>query len=377
MVMLRGYSDKFVVGRDSFDSIEINPTPKGQFFYFSHKQTGYLIKEFVLAQQPQVDYVCHVALIKKGNRFAPRLEFSIRDKSSRQIAKVEAPESAGGALKARVDLGVCHDAAWQLVEFLRSLREVEVPGERFSLVSQNESQIVDAIRGRDQGSVLNIIRGLAATPGLRLSEADVSQLLQRREKLEHFKIALHSKPDDERWWQTFFDRNKWIFGYGLNYQILKHERSQPVYGGTRVDGRGGQRGDTLASTVGDVNFTVLVEIKTPKTPLLTGTEEVRSGAWSLSKDLTDALVQLQANTDTWNRQGSLQEDNRDRLEAQDVFTVQPKGILVIGTLSEVQRSRSKRGTFQRFRMGLHGIDVLTFDELLRRAEFIVSSEKTE
>jgi hypothetical protein len=100
--------------------------------------------------------------------------------------------------------------------------------------------------------------------------------------------------------------HKWIFGYGLNYQMLKQEQTQPHYGGTRVDGTGGQRGDYLASTMGDINFTVLVEIKTPATPLLQGKEEIRNGAWSLSKGLTDALSQIEANIDTWNKHGSAQ-----------------------------------------------------------------------
>jgi hypothetical protein len=160
------------------------------------------------------------------------------------------------------------------------------------------------------------------------------------------------------------------FGYGLNYQILRQEQVQPHYGGTRVDGRGGQRGDYLTSTSGETNFTVLVEIKTPGTPLLQGKAEIRSGAWSLSKELTDALAQIEANIDTWDKQGSLQPDNREELENRGIYTVQPKGIIVIGNLSQLN-NRSKRETFQRFRRSIHGIDIITFDELYARAKYIV------
>jgi hypothetical protein len=51
--------------------------------------------------------------------------------------------------------------------------------------------------------------------------------------------------------------------------------------------------------------------------------------------------------------------------------VQPKGIVVVGSLSEVKDDRNKRETFQRFRKSIHGIDIITFDELLERAKFIV------
>ena len=182
--------------------------------------------------------------------------------------------------------------------------------------------------------------------------------------------------DDESWWQNFFENNKWIFGYGLNYQILRQEQTQPHYGGDRVDGTGGQKGDYLTSTLGNISFTVLVEIKTPNTPLIQGTKEIRNGAWSLSKELTDAVSQIEANIDTWDKRGSKEPDNQDRFEKDEIYTVQPKGIIVIGNLDSLD-SRSKRESFQRFRKSIHGIDILTFDELLKRAEFIVAEEKTE
>ena len=126
----------------------------------------------------------------------------------------------------------------------------------------------------------------------------------------------------------------------------------------------------MTSTSGDIGFTVLVEIKKPKTPLLQGTEEIRSGAWSLSKQLTDALSQIEANIPSW-VDLSQQPDNVDRFEKAGVYTVQPKGIVVIGTLGQIRETRSKRGTFERFRKSIHGIEILTFDELLHRARFIV------
>jgi hypothetical protein len=120
---------------------------------------------------------------------------------------------------------------------------------------------------------------------------------------------------------------------------------------------------------------VLVEIKTPKTSLIQGSTEIRNGAWSLSKNLTDALSQIEANIDTWAKQGSTQQDNRDRLEKDNIYTVQPKGILVIGSLNDVASERSKRDTFQRFRKSIHGVDIITFDELYKRASFIVENKE--
>lgn len=60
------------------------------------------------------------------------------------------------------------------------------------------------------------------------------------------------------------------------------------------------------------------------------------------------------------------------LGADQIFTVQPKGILIVGHTSQLINS-SKRGTFERFRRNLANPEILTFDEVLDRAKFIVGN----
>ncbi|MDQ3174758.1 MAG: DUF4263 domain-containing protein [Acidobacteriota bacterium] len=59
---------------------------------------------------------------------------------------------------------------------------------------------------------------------------------------------------------------------------------------------------------------------------------------------------------------------------QRVFTVQPKGILVIGHTNQLT-DVSKRNTFELFRRNVLNPEILTFDELHERAKFIVESTK--
>ncbi len=368
-------NDEFFIGKDSFDNVEIHPTPSNDdFYYFYDKVDKRLIKFFILNERERVDYVCQVVLIKKMDKFTPRLAFSIRNKYGviQQLSADKEGQAKDYLLKANVNLAACHDNFWKLISFLQSLRNIEIPKEIFSLVTQEESEIVAALRGRNIQSIISIIKQLSSIEGVgvALSERDITQLLKRKERLSEFESSIKRQATDENWWQDFFEGNKWIFGYGLNYQILRQTQPQPHFGGTTIAGKGGQVGDYLTSTSGNLSFTVLVEIKTPDTPLLQGTEEIRSGAWSLSKSLTDAVSQIQANIDTWDKEGSRQPCNIEILEKENIFTVQPKGIIVIGSLSQLD-SRSKRETFQRFRKSLHGVDILTFDELLKRAEFIV------
>jgi hypothetical protein len=81
----------------------------------------------------------------------------------------------------------CHENFWKLISFLQSLREIEIPKIAFSLMSQGDAEIVTALGDRDAESIVRIIRQLSSKTGIRLSEQDINQLLQRREILEQFK----------------------------------------------------------------------------------------------------------------------------------------------------------------------------------------------
>lgn len=170
-------------------------------------------------------------------------------------------------------------------------------------------------------------------------------------------------------WQEFFENNTWIFGYGLNYRILKSLATQPRYGGLNVAGKGTQKGDYLQRTEAQIKFTVLVEIKKPNTELL-GTEQYRNGAWELSRELTGGVSQMQANCIKWEKEGAQTEENREMLLKQQIFTVQPKGILIIGHTNQLN-TVSKRNSFELFRRNMLNPEILTFDEVFERAKFIV------
>jgi hypothetical protein len=203
----------------------------------------------------------------------------------------------------------------------------------------------------------------------RLSYARIQS--ERAKAIQQLSANLAAQKD-EQWWQSFFDTNLWIFGYGLDYRILRSVQSQPNYGGAGISGQGTQRGDYLLKTQAVKQFTVLVEIKRPDAPLL-GKREYRSGAWQLGDDLTGGVSQLQINSRQWEMDGSRIEQNADTLRQQSVSTIRPKGILVVGHTAQLD-SISKRNTFELFRRNITSPEILTFDELYERAKFIVEQE---
>jgi Shedu protein SduA, C-terminal len=315
----------FIVGRDSLEDIQVSPTSSGRFYWFYNSKQRHLIKRFVLAESDEVFHVCEVTLIKKEDRFTPRLHFSVRYRNQpKKIASTQLERSEDSLnVKASVDMGDCHKTFWDLISYFKSMKELAIPDESFSLVTKGAAQIVKAIGMRDPATIKSIITMLSSSPGVAFSEQDVNELLQRRRRLAEFGDGLVKKWS-EPLWQSFFERNKWIFGYGLNYVILRMEQSQAHVGGLGLDGSGEKIPDYLASTSGSVRFTVLVEIKTAESHLLAGTAPHRSGAWSLGRDLTDALTQLQASIEEWSHYGSKHPRNKPLLDKGNIHTVKPR-----------------------------------------------------
>lgn len=202
----------------------------------------------------------------------------------------------------------------------------------------------------------------------------------RTKALEEFKSNLDSNNSDEGFWQDFFTKNDWIFGYGLDYKFLHLLNDQPDYGGRNYTGKGSQKGDYLMKSNADAQFTVLVEIKTPATHLLSynNTEprrvkNPRNDVWLLSSDILGAVSQIQVNARTWCIDSQRAENVR-LLEPQKIFTIEPKGILIIGNSKELKRNESIVSCFESYRRNIKNPEILTFDELYNRAEFIVNSK---
>ena len=221
----------------------------------------------------------------------------------------------------------------------------------------------------DQNHSEEVWRQLVDTHPDLATKLTLARLQQKRAAaLEAFEQSLR-KNLGEGYWQRFFEKNTWIFGYGLKYQFLHTVQPQPHYGGTAVTGRGGEKGDYLTASSGDMRFTVLVEIKKPETDLLCS-QEYRNGVYAPSDELVGAVSQLQVNCRKWEIEGSGLEQNIEALRDENIFTVSPKGILVIGCTDQLD-DNNRRNSFELFRRNTVNPEILTFDELHQRARYIV------
>ena len=95
----------------------------------------------------------------------------------------------------------------------------------------------------------------------------------------------------------------------------------------------------------------------------------------IGDELIGGVTQLQSNCRTWAIEGSLQAENIAELESSEIYTYQPKGILVVGNTASLD-DRHKRATFEIFRRELRNPEILAFDELLERARIVVAVEQS-
>jgi hypothetical protein len=216
--------------------------------------------------------------------------------------------------------------------------------------------------------------------GYRKKQLNIYQrLLDDRDYFEELKRKKNCT--NESLWQKFFEKNKWVFGYGLGYVFLSSlndKKLEQIVQGHNVNGYG-KRVDGLMKTSGIISNMCFVEIKTDNTPLLDN-KAYRAGCWAPSKELAGAVAQIQGTVasavETLSNKISIQ-DKEGNLTGEDIFNYAPKSYLVIGNLTEFTNehgvNKDKYRSFELFRKNTLNPEIITFDELYERAKFIVNS----
>lgn len=147
----------------------------------------------------------------------------------------------------------------------------------------------------------------------------------------------------------------------------------------------GKRADALLRTSGRIKSMVFAEFKNHRTPLLVD-KFYRSGCWPPSGELSGGVAQVQgtvhrAVTEIGDRLQAVADDGSD-IPGQYTYMLQPRAFLVIGHLDQL---RGKAGgdhhdrvrSFELYRRQLHEPEIVTFDELLARAEWHITAAEND
>jgi len=173
----------------------------------------------------------------------------------------------------------------------------------------------------------------------------------------------NSTNSSEGHWQGLLQRHSWVLS-----QVYAHPlviiRGQAYVGGKNIANTGGNFADFLYKNKLTEN-TLVVEIKTPVTPLLTA-QPYRNRVYGVSSELSGATQQLLKNRDTLVQEyRSLVEPDSDHFQ---VF--HPMALLVVGT-TPLKGDRERCQSFELYRRNLRDVDVVTFDELVEKARLLL------
>lgn len=311
------------------------------------------------------------------------------------VQRVPAPGS-GGQVANRFNLK--QPEAGRLIELLRNLGAVPIEGD--TGVRVDDQLLADIFANPDSVAAMytadrDRFRELIASDS---SARDVIALAGRRTAVERFRRLIED--DDyfdsavreigsgsaERVWQKLFEDHPWMLGATLASQVLTgwdSTKLEQAVTGPAISGVG-KRSDALLRTTGRIRSMVFAEIKTHRTNLLL--DEYRSGCWAPSKELSGGVAQVQgtvhrAVTAIGERIASQAIDGGE-IPGDFTYLIRPRSILIIGRLSELTGVDGgdhvdKIRSFELFRRQLIEPEIVTFDELLARSEWVVEAAADE
>lgn len=339
--------------------------------------------------EPSWEWLSHVVFSTPKGRKQLEIQVARSEGSVRKIRIQKVPTS-GDRTKLEPVLELDREQSARLLGTLRALDSIPIEGDTTARVDDdllrqvfNDPHAVAAAYSKDPDAFRKLIQSDEAAKdvvALNRRRQVVGTMRRWLEDPAAFDVAKESAGGPERAWQRLLEENPWILGVGLSGQLLTAWDSsnlEQTVVGRSIKGVG-KRVDALMRTAGVVRSLVFAEIKHHRTDLLA--DEYRSGCWRPSDELAGAVVQVQQTVHLAVRDlgvdhvQDLAEDGS--LLDSSTFVLRPRSYVIAGHSSELfgqgggprpDRVRS----FELFRRNLAEPEILTFDELLARAEWHV------
>lgn len=330
---------------------------------------------------------------------SPAGRYQVKLLVAREVGRVKelwihrVPTKASGQ-PSKIMLNLKAPDAQRLVDMLKALDHISLDGtthkisERLIRDILNDPDALSHAYTRQRGQFRELIENDPAA-------LDVVALAHRRDQVELFHQYLEepdffdmtvatNKGGAEAVWQRFFEANPWVLGLGLGSQLLTSwddDKLEQITTGNSMWGKG-KRVDALMATSGRIKSMVFAEVKTHRTPLLER-NSYRPGCWAPAEHLSGGVAQVQG---TVHRAAlgyldRIQGQNADGTESIGDFAylLRPKSYLIVGQLSQFVAEDGghhidKIRSFELYRRHLAEPEVITFDELLARADWLVTTD---
>lgn len=383
------------------DRVYVSRSFTAQFAADAGHPSRYIYKVFDEVEEDTVqnewEWTKYVVDTTHGGRKQIQLQVAREAGAVRKI-KLQRVPTDSGATKLETMLTLDRAQSTRLIDLVKALDSIPPDGDLNIRVDDQLLRDIfsdpDAL-GRAYAEAPGRFRELIRTDA---SARDVIALQHRRDVVDTMRtwltdsVAFDKESEEaggpERAWQRLLEANPWILGIGLGGQLLTSWNAQKLEQATTGADviTSGKRVDALLRTNGIVRSMVFAEIKHHRTGLLANTP-YRSSCWGPSPELSGAVVQVQQTVRMAVR--SLAEFIEDRADdgsriGQGTFITQPKAYLVVGSLEELTGTcggpiDDKVHSFELFRRNVTHPEIITFDELLAKAEWHVklAEERTD
>ncbi|WP_219816433.1 Shedu immune nuclease family protein [Arthrobacter sp. 4R501] len=359
-----------------FDTVDEDPLDdadpsfeKTETTLTSSSRTRTQISSLVVRETGRVRQIQIQRVPQKPN--APRLEplLTLRDEDAQTLIdyiSLLKDVSPAGETSARIDDRLLEAAFSDPTAFKRAY--VNHSEELRSLI-ENDISAADVI----------------AIASRKATVAEFEKLLNDDAHFDSVKSELNCGPEGV--WQKFLERNPWILGANLSGQLLtswSDDKLEQTVTGKSIT-MPGKRTDGLLRTNGEIRSMVFAEIKHHRTDLLRGPDPYRSGSYSPTDELSGGVAQVQQTVYLAVQQiGAFLADKDPegfRLSGRGTYLHRPRSFLIAGSLAEFKKEEAvhedKYRCFELYRRNLYEPEVLTFDELLGRAQWQVALAEAE
>lgn len=291
------------------------------------------------------------------------------------------------------------DEIERLYLFLKSIKEVEFPNNQTYNVKDEDLRKMLLDDNQAKKIILDNLPQLQEALKNNITTSDIINYGYRKSQLEIFRKLLYedgffnihkqdliaeeklsSKARDEDLWQSFFEKNTWILGYGLEYMFnteLDDRKLEQITSGANFN-EAGKRIDGLLKSQGAINSLCFCELKLSSHSLLKQVQNsYRPESWQISNSLSGAIAQVQRTIQKaiFDIKTKIEiVDKQGDLTGEELYLYNPKGFILIGNQDEFitdgRINQIKYSSFEMFRKNLKNIEILTYDELYQRAKYI-------
>ena len=256
--------------------------------------------------------------------------------------------------------------------FVRASRTVK------AVVEMSDEELTEVVRAKESmGSeaLARLIRWASKADNFSLMfqrleslELDSLYKLNAAVGISTLKRALKTWSDnrnntDEEFWQNLLANHSFVLEQIFYFPIVII-KSKAYVGGKSVLNRGGNLVDFLIKN--KVTKAVgLIEIKTPKTPLLGS--RYRDEIYNISSELSGAVLQVLSYRENLTRE----RDSLLRGHGLDLESFDPKCVVIIGQAGRELDSPEKKQGFEVFRRQMSDVEIITYDEIFERTKRLV------